>query len=316
MEIKELKDQSIPSIEGVYTILLISMIILLLAKWKGFFKLPQSDTFVYSPSNKPSESITYRSILSRFSIWVVLSVFILTLLFQMLILPVLAGLVLEVISFINKIPVDALGKMLLNSGIWHLISLCILLFILNLFTYKKIGIEGWYFVWGKPGTRFKALLMGFLTWIIAYPLVLLFSQVITLVLIYFIPDYDVTIDQVAIDHLKKALPNVGTFLTLGFTVIFLVPIVEELLFRGYLQSYLRRFLNPFFSIGITSLLFAFAHFSMQQGLSNIQLIPSLFILSCFLGFIVERQRSIWASIGLHALFNAVTVTILFLDPFA
>ena len=58
---------------------------------------------------------------------------------------------------------------------------------------------------------------------------------------------------------------------------------------------------------IASLIFAAFHFSTSQGLNNIELLVSLFVLSCFLGFLYERQESLLASMALHATFNAISI---------
>jgi uncharacterized protein len=67
------------------------------------------------------------------------------------------------------------------------------------------------------------------------------------------------------------------------------------------------------SILLASLIFAFFHFSYSQGIDNIEVITSLFVFSCFLGFVYERQQSLWASVGLHALFNAISVVLIVLE---
>jgi hypothetical protein len=95
-------------------------------------------------------------------------------------------------------------------------------------------------------------------------------------------------------------------------VVIIAPIAEELLFRGTFQQYLRKFFSVKTSILLTAAIFACFHLSFSQGLGNFSLIPSLFIFSCFLGYIYERQGSLFASIGLHLAFNlASSLQILF-----
>src|SRR3989304_2390656 len=65
-------------------------------------------------------------------------------------------------------------------------------------------------------------------------------------------------------------------------------------------------------IFLAGLCFALFHLAPSQGLGNISLIVSLFAFSCYLGFIYEKRGSLFASIGLHMTFNAVsTFRILF-----
>jgi hypothetical protein len=99
-----------------------------------------------------------------------------------------------------------------------------------------------------------------------------------------------------------------------FIVIIAAPVIEELLFRGFLQNYFKRYLGTKAAILITSLCFALFHLAPSQGLGNISLVISLFSFACFLGFVYERQKSLFASIGLHMFFNLVSsIRILFLE---
>lgn len=97
-------------------------------------------------------------------------------------------------------------------------------------------------------------------------------------------------------------------------LIFFVPVVEEILFRGYIQSALLRInWGVFPAIFTTSLLFTVFHFvgwSFQGSLLRTlhTLLPvSIFLLSLLLGFVRHRSGSLIASFILHACNNAVSV---------
>ncbi len=90
-----------------------------------------------------------------------------------------------------------------------------------------------------------------------------------------------------------------------------MPLVEEFLFRGLLQNYFGNFFGPQYRIILTSLLFAFFHYSALQGSTNIELMVGLFIYSYFIGFFYMRERSLWTPIAMHASFNALTIFIMF-----
>jgi membrane protease YdiL (CAAX protease family) len=94
-------------------------------------------------------------------------------------------------------------------------------------------------------------------------------------------------------------------------IVTLVPFLEEVLFRGFLQTWLRRVVGVSGAIWLTALTFALFHFSTSQGADNVELISSLFVLGCFLSFLRERQRSLWAPIGLHAAFNAISILMIY-----
>jgi membrane protease YdiL (CAAX protease family) len=93
-------------------------------------------------------------------------------------------------------------------------------------------------------------------------------------------------------------------------IVVLVPVIEELLFRGFLQSWLVSRFTPFTSIALSSAIFTMVHFSPSQGIANAELMTGLFLLALFLGYLYQRQGSLWASIGLHCTFNAVSVTMI------
>lgn len=77
------------------------------------------------------------------------------------------------------------------------------------------------------------------------------------------------------------------------------PIVEELFFRGILQRLLVGIGgSPAFAIVVTSELFMAIH-SPWTG------VPSIFVLSLFLGWVCFRSGSVLASITMHIIFNAM-----------
>lgn len=166
-------------------------------------------------------------------------------------------------------------------------------------------------IWGQssPLPWYKNLGFGALSWFYIYPLVLALGAIIELMIYEFY--HQLPVDQVAVKQMKSLQFNPVLFFLTSVVVVTCVPIVEELLFRGLLQSWLKnRFKSSKLAILLTSLTFALFHFSTTQGITNIELLSELFLLSCFLGFLYERQRSLWTSIGLHAFFNAVSLLLL------
>ncbi|MBA3816949.1 MAG: CPBP family intramembrane metalloprotease, partial [Parachlamydiaceae bacterium] len=168
-------------------------------------------------------------------------------------------------------------------------------------------------IWGQGASHKKYgfisnFLIGSLTWLLAYPLVTAFGQLIAMLLSLFYQGPHT--DQVAIKHLKSIMDSPWLFPITVIEIVTIVPAIEEFIFRGLLQTWLKGKLGVISAILITSLIFALFHFSFGQGIDNIELVLSLFILSCFLGFVRERQQSLWASIGLHSTFNAISIVFL------
>ena len=83
------------------------------------------------------------------------------------------------------------------------------------------------------------------------------------------------------------------------TVVLGAPLVEELLFRGFLQPLLEPRLGRALGLGATAVLFGLAHplaYALPVGL-----------LGAFFGWLVQRHGSLLPAIVAHALHNAVTV---------
>ena len=88
------------------------------------------------------------------------------------------------------------------------------------------------------------------------------------------------------------------------------PLIEELLFRGFLNNLLRGKVNAFVRMSIVSILFAAVHF--PEYIHNwIQFLAYL-IISIVLFLVYERRRSLFDAILLHSLSNGLLV-ILFIE---
>ena len=148
--------------------------------------------------------------------------------------------------------------------------------------------------------------MGLYAWFISFPLVIFlttfFEWVVTYVLkATYIPD------QLAVYFVKMTFEQPLYFAMTIITIVVITPLVEETLFRGFLQSFIRRHLGPKQAILITSVCFALFHYAPEQGLGNIPIVGTLFALALFLGFLYEKQGSLFASISLHAIFNGISI---------
>lgn len=152
--------------------------------------------------------------------------------------------------------------------------------------------------------------IGIGAWCVCYPLVLAFNEVVSLIVWHLF--HHSTLDQIAVQNLRKVLEYPWLFGWTALAIVTFVPWTEEFLFRGLLQNWLKQRLHhPALAIGLSSLVFAFFHYSHVQGITNIELLSSLFLLSCVLGFLYERQRSLWASVGLHGFFNLMSLLLIF-----
>ena len=88
------------------------------------------------------------------------------------------------------------------------------------------------------------------------------------------------------------------------------PLIEEFLFRGFLNNLLRGKVNTFVRMSIVSILFAAIHipYYIQNWIQFI----AYFIGSIILLLVYERRRSLFDAILLHSLYNGLLV-ILFIE---
>ena len=84
----------------------------------------------------------------------------------------------------------------------------------------------------------------------------------------------------------------------------LVPIAEEIFFRGLIHGWLRRRLSVGWATAASALLFALLH-------DIPYLIPAIFLLGIILAQVYERSGSIWAASLTHGIFNGITTLIFY-----
>ena len=151
----------------------------------------------------------------------------------------------------------------------------------------------------------KDIFIGLITWFIALPVVITFSQLAEVVTSVFFGKPEK--QQVAVEALKTATDHPVSFVTVLISILIFAPFLEEFLFRGVLQSWIRSKTGAIAAIFISGFAFAILHYAPEQGWTNIPLIASLFVLGCYLGFIYEKSRSLFAPIVLHVTFNFISV---------
>ncbi len=111
-------------------------------------------------------------------------------------------------------------------------------------------------------------------------------------------------EQLPVQTLRTASSWVAR-IALGILTIALVPVAEEILFRGILYPWLKQKGIPGVALVGTSLLFAAMHLNL------VTFIP-LFALALVLTFLYEWTNNLLAPITAHALFNGLNFAVLFM----
>nr|BAJ49300.1 hypothetical protein HGMM_F03A05C30 [Candidatus Caldarchaeum subterraneum] len=88
--------------------------------------------------------------------------------------------------------------------------------------------------------------------------------------------------------------------------LFVVAPAEEIIFRGIVHEKLSKIMKRRFADVVSSMIFALAHLDLSR-------IGPTFVLGLFLAHSVDRTRSLTPAIIIHAINNAVYITLLFLS---
>ena len=109
------------------------------------------------------------------------------------------------------------------------------------------------------------------------------------------------------DSISKELLSDNLWLNiLQFKILtsLLIPITEELIFRGLIFKFIRQYRGFIFSAIISSLVFSVLHF-------NIAIIPFIFLLGFVNSFMFEKTNSLFYPIIIHILVNSLAASMFF-----
>ncbi len=116
-------------------------------------------------------------------------------------------------------------------------------------------------------------------------------------------------EQQPLVELFRAAAQRGDFSTIGIIAVagvILAPLCEEFLFRGYFYGVGKRYFGAWISGLLTAALFAAFHASLTS-------LAGLFVLAIALTLAYERTGTLAVPITMHALFNATSLGVLYLQ---
>ena len=107
----------------------------------------------------------------------------------------------------------------------------------------------------------------------------------------------------------------GTFgmIAAGFMVVCVAPVAEEFFFRGFFYRALRSRWTPLAAAAIDGLLFGVIHYDFT-GADALLILPPLILLGFIFCLVYERTGSIYPTIAMHALNNAIAFGVTIEDP--
>lgn len=109
-------------------------------------------------------------------------------------------------------------------------------------------------------------------------------------------------EQEVVDSMKSS-SGLGLKTGMIISACLVAPLVEEVVFRGYIYGVLKQFTHPLFATLTASALFAAVHLNLPA------LVP-LWIFAIILTLAYELSGSLWVPIGIHAGFNTISVVAL------
>ncbi len=277
-----------PSFGSILLFGVFAFFMLLIGKKRDFFSLPFSVKTWRFP-------IEWLHVVAVFAIYFGVAI---------LLTPIF-GKILQHFLFASPTPITLLRYAswmnFINSG-----TILVILFAFFFYLPRSIHAP----IWMRPEEKKHAykqdLFSALLAWIISFPLIIFVNQLVDWILAH-IFQFQAMPEQIAVQFLKMTFGHPFYLVLAILTIVVFAPFIEEMLFRGFLQSFIRQHLGSKQAIVITSALFSFFHYSPEQGMSNLTIIASLFVFSLFLGFIYEKRGSLSSPIALHALFNLVNV---------
>jgi len=207
------------------------------------------------------------------------------------------GLAIALLDIIG-VPLASLNEIMINT------ILTALLYVLSVLIV--IGLP--WLLMKKPTTKEEVGLTRLPSWtdILLAPAGFVIYAILSSILIMLasqvLPWFDANqVQQTGFDQVSRNYELVLAFLSL----VVIAPIFEEILFRGFLLGKLKKYMPVWIAVIATSVLFGFVHGAWNLAFDTFALSVILCVLRVLTG-------SIWASILLHMVKNAVAFYILFI----
>lgn len=162
-----------------------------------------------------------------------------------------------------------------------------------LFLQRRVPVREYGFHLRDPGGQLSDGMLGFLASVI--PVVLVFLATVP---------WRTTENQHGLLRLLKVDTSLQTLLWIVFLAAILAPLVEELMYRVVLQTWLEKVVPQREAMIVVALLFSLMH----QLPDAIPLFP----LALILGYVYQQRRSYLSVVLIHMLFNGANLIFLLL----
>ena len=152
-------------------------------------------------------------------------------------------------------------------------------------------------------TTVKDFFMGFVNLLAAWP-IMMAAITMTMFIAELIWGADYEMQQHQQLELITEYPQLPLRIMIVFLAVVIAPLLEEMLFRGFIQTAIRSFFNirnsAWPAIAASSVFFAIMHADPGHW-------PTLFVLGVCLGYAYEKSGSLFRAIFIHSFFNATSI---------
>jgi membrane protease YdiL (CAAX protease family) len=149
----------------------------------------------------------------------------------------------------------------------------------------------------------KDFFMAFFNLLAVWPLILA-AVTVTIYVAKLFTNQDYQMQQHQQLEMITEYPQLPVQITIIFVAVVIAPLLEEMMFRGFVQTTIRSYINTKNSawpaIAASSVFFAMMHADPSHW-------PSLFILGVCLGYSYEKSGSLLRPIFIHFFFNATSI---------
>lgn len=159
------------------------------------------------------------------------------------------------------------------------------------------------------GMRFGAgdIPLGLLAIVIAFPVVAAAGEASRLLFVYATGEEQATVAHATLEMIRQNSDDPWTWVII-VTAILGVAIIEELIFRAFVQTSLLRMTgSTWIAVILTAAIFALVH--RAGDAVPWHAIPALFVLGLAIGVAYERFKGLGVPIAMHAGFNAINIAL-------
>ena len=159
------------------------------------------------------------------------------------------------------------------------------------------------------GMRFGAgdVPLGLLAIVVAFPVVAAAGEASRMLFVYATGEDQATVAHATLEMIRQNSDDPWTWVII-VTAVLGVAIIEELIFRAFVQtSILRMTGSAWLAIIVTAAIFALVH--RAGDAVPWHAIPALFVLGLAIGVAYERFKGLGVPIAMHAGFNAINIAL-------